>query len=87
MENKILNVGVISCSGMATGHMKGVINNPRAKLVAVCDIDFEKAKKVAAERGVEKVYADRAKYTTAMEASPAGNAVDEVLKVIAKYTK
>lgn len=58
MENKILNVGVISCSGMATGHMKGVINNPRAKLVAVCDIDFEKAKKVAAERGVEKVYAD-----------------------------
>ena len=36
---------------------------------------------------VEKVYADRAKYTTAMEASPAGNAVDEVLKVIAKYTK
>ena len=36
---------------------------------------------------VEKVYADRAKYTAAMEASPAGNAVDEVLKVIAKYTK
>ena len=36
---------------------------------------------------VEKVYADRAKYTAAMEASPAGNAVDEVLMVIAKYTK
>ncbi|MBR0107195.1 MAG: undecaprenyldiphospho-muramoylpentapeptide beta-N-acetylglucosaminyltransferase [Lachnospiraceae bacterium] len=36
---------------------------------------------------VEKVYADRAKYTAAMKASPAGNAVDEVLKVIAKYTK
>ncbi len=36
---------------------------------------------------VEKVYADRAKYTAAMEASPAGNAVDEVLKVIRQYSK
>ena len=58
MEKKILNVGVISCSGMAEGHMKGVIAHPQAKLVAVCDIDLEKAKTVAARRGVNRIYQD-----------------------------
>ncbi len=58
MEKKILNVGVISCSGMAEGHMKGVIAHPQAKLVAVCDIDLEKAKTVAERRGVSRVYQD-----------------------------
>ncbi|MBE6717809.1 MAG: Gfo/Idh/MocA family oxidoreductase [Ruminococcaceae bacterium] len=58
MEKKILNVGVISCSGMAEGHMKGVIAHPQAKLVAVCDIDLEKAKTVAERRGVDRVYQD-----------------------------
>ena len=57
-EKTIINVGVISCSGMAEGHMKGVINHPNAKLVAVCDIDLEKAKTVAARRGVDRVYQD-----------------------------
>ena len=47
MEKKILKVGVISCSGMAEGHMKGVIAHPQAELVAVCDIDLEKAKRRA----------------------------------------
>lgn len=56
--DKVLNVGVISCSGMAEGHMRGVKNHVGAKLVAVCDIDFEKAKTVAARHGVEKVYQD-----------------------------
>ncbi len=58
MDKKILNVGVISCSGMAEGHMKGVIAHPQAKLVAVCDIDLEKAKTVAERRGVDRVYQD-----------------------------
>ncbi len=58
MENKILNVGVISCSNMAVGHMKGVQNHPNAKLVAVCDIDYEKAVRVGTERGVSKIYKD-----------------------------
>ena len=58
MDKKILNVGVISCSSMAEGHMKGVIAHPQAKLVAVCDIDLEKAKTVAERRGVDRVYQD-----------------------------
>ncbi len=57
-ENKIINVGVISCSGMAEGHMKGVINHPNARLVAICDIDLEKAQTVAKRRCVDRVYQD-----------------------------
>ena len=41
---KFLNMGVIGCSGMAEGHMTAIEKNPNAKLIAVCDIDLEKAK-------------------------------------------
>lgn len=46
MENK-LKVGVISCSGMAEGHMRGVARNPEAELTAICDVDTEKMQAVA----------------------------------------
>ncbi len=58
MDKKILNVGVISCSGMAAKHMDGVIQHPQARLVAACDIDLEKAQRVAGKRGVQKIYQD-----------------------------
>ena len=56
MENKILKVGVISCSNMATGHMRGVIRHPKAELVAICDTDVEKMNKVGDMLGVERRY-------------------------------
>ena len=55
---KILNVGVISCSGMAKNHMIAVKNNNHAYLAAVCDIDLEKAKTTSEEFNVKKVYGD-----------------------------
>ncbi len=58
MENKILNIGVISCSGMATRHMDGVIQHPRANLVAICDTDVEKMNRVGDKRGIERRFTD-----------------------------
>ncbi len=58
MENKIINVGVISCSNMATGHMRGVIRHAQANLVAICDIDVEKMNKVGDMLGIERRYQD-----------------------------
>lgn len=55
---RIINVGVISCSGMAKSHMSAVKNNNHAYLAAVCDIDLEKAKAAAAEFNVPNVYGD-----------------------------
>ncbi len=56
MENKIIKVGVISCSVMATGHMRGVIRHPQAELVAICDTDVELLNKVGDMLGVERRY-------------------------------
>lgn len=55
---KILNVGVISCSGMAKNHMLAVKSNNNACLTAVCDIDLGKAEAAAEEFNVKNVYSD-----------------------------
>lgn len=55
---KILKVGVISCSNMAKGHMKGVIKHPNAELVAVCDTDEGKLKYTAGYFNVPRMYTD-----------------------------
>ncbi len=45
MSEKIYNVAVIGVSGMGRRHAKGVIENPRANLYAVCDLIPENIKK------------------------------------------
>jgi len=47
-----LGVGVIGCGGIARhAHMPNIARNPRTRLVAVCDIDLERAQAYAAEFG------------------------------------
>lgn len=55
---KRLNVGVISCSGMAQSHMAAVSDHDRADLVAVCDIDQDLMNDVADRFSVERRYTD-----------------------------
>ena len=55
---KIINVGVISCSNMAKGHMRGVIRHPHAELVAICDIDVEKLNATGDAFNIERRYTD-----------------------------
>ena len=56
--SKILKMGVIGCSGMAEGHMTAIEKNPNAKLIAVCDIDLEKAENSAKKFKVEHYFQD-----------------------------
>ncbi len=53
-----LKIGVIGCSGMAEGHMTAVEKNVNADLIAVCDINLEKAKRSAEKFNVEHVFRD-----------------------------
>lgn len=53
-----LKMGVIGCSGMAEGHMTAIEKNPNAELVAVCDIDLEKAKKSAEKFKIHHAFQD-----------------------------
>lgn len=60
MEKK-LRLGVIGCGGIANGkHMPAEKNNPRAEMVAFCDIIVERAEKAKKDYGTEesKVYED-----------------------------
>jgi len=53
-----LNIGVISCSGMARNHMYAVKDYAGASIGAVCDIDKAKADEAAKMYSVENVYTD-----------------------------
>ena len=48
-----VNVGFIGCGGNARGHMKRVVEDPHARLVGVCDVVEELARKAADETGAE----------------------------------
>ena len=46
---KIFNIAVIGSSGMGRTHMKGIMNNPNARIYAACDLheeNFEKCKEI-----------------------------------------
>ena len=58
MENKVLNIAVIGCSGMASSHMRGVVNKEGAKLYAICDPAEERLAQRKEEYGVEIAVAD-----------------------------
>lgn len=58
MSEKILNVGVISCSHMAQSHMLAVKNHEQARLVAICDVDEEKLREAGEKLEVEARYTD-----------------------------
>ncbi|HWK80961.1 MAG TPA: Gfo/Idh/MocA family oxidoreductase [Thermomicrobiales bacterium] len=51
-DSRQLGIGVIGCGGIARhAHLPNIARNPRARLVAVCDIDLDRAKATAEEFG------------------------------------
>ncbi len=56
MRGKV-KLGVVGM-GMGRNHAKGYLTHPRAELVAVCDMNEELARTMAAELGGVKVYTD-----------------------------
>jgi len=56
---KTLNIGIIGAGRIGSLHAKSVTYNvPTAQVVGITDINQDMAKKVAAELGIAKVYAD-----------------------------
>lgn len=51
---KNINIAVIGCSGMAKGHMKGVVENEGATLYAVCDKYAELVEEAKKEFGIDR---------------------------------
>jgi predicted dehydrogenase len=51
-------IGIIGCGVIAGAHIRRYLNNPRARIVAVCDIVEEKAKGAAELAGADIWYTD-----------------------------
>ena len=55
-----VKIGVIGTGGIAGWHLKSYQRNPRAELLAVCDINADRATGVAKEWGASRSYSDPA---------------------------
>ena len=55
---RILNVGIIGVGTIGKHQLQGFINNPKAKVIAVADINEKLAKSVARKFGVKKFFKD-----------------------------
>jgi len=49
-----VRLGFVGCGGIAESHLKGIIKNPYAKLVAFCDINLDRARIIAKKYGGEE---------------------------------
>lgn len=55
---KKLRVGIVGTGKLSAMHIKAYRSNPNVELVAVCDINGERARQFAAEFGINKAYDD-----------------------------
>ena len=53
-----MNVGLIGCGGIANLHMKVLSKIQNVKVIAVCDLNLERAKAIAHRFNVKKTYKD-----------------------------
>ncbi len=51
-----LRVGIVGLGLVSTSHFKGYQSHPQAEVVAVCDLDGDRAAGFAAEYGIEEIY-------------------------------
>jgi predicted dehydrogenase len=58
MATHPLNVGFIGCGRIATLHQLGYINNPHAKLTAICSTNKNELSNAAHNWGVDQIYTD-----------------------------
>ena len=56
--DKIYNVAIIGCGGISHMHAGWYVNEPRASLTAIADINAEGLKAYGEQYGVEKQYTD-----------------------------
>lgn len=57
-EGNTLNVGLIGCGGISYLHMKVLSRIENVKVVAVCDLNLERAKDIAKKFNIKKTYTD-----------------------------
>ena len=56
MTSDIVKVGMVGLGLASTPHLKGYLSHPRAQVVAVCDLNEDRAKRFAKQHGIPQVF-------------------------------
>ncbi len=56
MKPEKVKVGMVGVGLVFTSHLKGYLSHPRAEVVAVCDLDLDRANQFAEKYGIPEVY-------------------------------
>ena len=56
MSLDVVKVGMVGLGLASTPHFKGYASHPRAELMAVCDLDEDRASRFAEAHGIPQVY-------------------------------
>lgn len=56
IAGEIMNVGIIGCGGVAPGHVRIYQKMKNVKVVGTCDLNLERAKKLAIKFGIQNTY-------------------------------
>ncbi len=51
-----INIGLVGCGRISHKHITAIDNISNAKIIAVCDVDVEKAEKLAKKLNIKKIY-------------------------------
>ena len=72
MKPEVVKVGIVGLGHVATSHLKGYASHPQAEVVAVCDLDVNRAQQFAAKHGIAMAFTS---YADMLEKAPI-NSVD-----------
>jgi len=92
-KEALLKVGVIGCGRISGHHCQAIANTPGAKLVAVCDLEIEKAELYQNEFGAKaydnyhKMLTENPDINVVAVITPSGMHYEHTIDIISRYKK
>ena len=93
MKDTILRVAIIGCGRISGHHCRSIVNLPGAKLVAVCDLNIEKANVYRDQFGAKaydnyhRMLVENPQINTVAIVTPSGMHYEHALDIISRYRK
>ena len=93
MSDNRVKIGIIGCGRIAGHHCRSIVENDGAELVAVCDLDFERAKNyqelyhTKAYINYHVMLEENPDINTVVIVTPSGMHYEHVLDVLSRYQK
>jgi UDP-N-acetyl-2-amino-2-deoxyglucuronate dehydrogenase len=93
MHSSVARVAIIGCGRVSGHHCRSIVQTPGAQLVAVCDLNFEKADTyrqqfgALAYRDYHQMLVDNPSINTVAVVTPSGMHFEHALDIMSRYKK